>query len=46
VHIEGRDEPVAVALQNLSRADNQIQRTDQTVWLSWNEDAAVLLPLE
>ncbi len=44
VHIRGRDEPIAVSLQNFSHADNQMRRTDQTVWLSWNEDAAVLLP--
>ncbi len=46
VHLKGRDEPIAVALQNFSHADNQMRRTNQTVWLSWKEDAAVLLPPE
>jgi len=46
IHINGRNEPVAVALQNLSRADSQMRGTNQTVWLSWSDDAAVLLPPE
>ena len=46
VHIEGRDEPVAVAMQNVERPDQRTAGADQPVWLSWSEDAVVLLPPE
>ena len=38
VYVPGRDEPVSVAQQNLERD------TSQPVWLTWTEDAVVLLP--
>jgi spermidine/putrescine ABC transporter ATP-binding subunit len=46
VHLTGRDEPVAVAMQNEGRSAVGIDQTDQPVWLSWADDAIVLLPDE
>ncbi len=46
VHIDGREEPVSVALQNLVRSVDRIRRPDQAVWLTWEEDSVVLLPPE
>ncbi len=43
VHIPNRDLPVSVALQNLERSIEKIQRPDQAVWLTWSQDAVVLL---
>jgi spermidine/putrescine ABC transporter ATP-binding subunit len=43
VYLVGRDEPVAVAMQNAGRSAVGIDRIDQPVWLSWDEDAIVLL---
>ena len=43
VYLTGRDEPVAVAMQNAGRSAVGIDRIDQPVWLSWAEDAIVLL---
>ena len=43
VYLTGRDEPVAVAMQNAGRSAVGIDRIDQPVWLSWAEDAVVLL---
>ncbi|MBO68238.1 MAG: hypothetical protein CL398_07985 [Acidiferrobacteraceae bacterium] len=42
VHIDGKDEPVLVALQNLERATNVV-RSNQDVWLRWSESAAIVL---
>ena len=44
VYLPGRDQPVAVAMQNAGRSAVGIDQTDQPVWLSWAEDAIVLLP--
>jgi ABC-type Fe3+/spermidine/putrescine transport system ATPase subunit len=44
VYLPGRDQPVAVAIQNAGRSAVGIDQTDQPVWLSWAEDAVVLLP--
>ena len=44
VYLPGRDQPVAVAIQNAGRSAVGIDQTDQPVWLSWAEDAIVLLP--
>ena len=44
VYLDGRDEPVSVALQNLSRSTSDIREPDKPVWLSWEEDSVVLLP--
>jgi ABC-type Fe3+/spermidine/putrescine transport system ATPase subunit len=41
VHLTGRDEPVAVAMQNEGRSAVGIDQTDQPVWLSWADDAIV-----
>ncbi len=46
VYLTGRDEPVAVAMQNAGRSAVGIDQIDQPVWLSWDEDAIVLLPGE
>ncbi len=43
VHIPGRDEPVAVAMQNAGRSAVGIDQADQPVWLSWPNEAVVLL---
>ena len=46
VYLKGRNEPVSVALPNLARSLDRIRGVDQEVWLTWPEDAAVLLPRE
>ena len=43
VYLPGREQPVAVAMQNAGRSAVGIDQTDQPVWLSWAEDAIVLL---
>ena len=43
VYLEGRDEPVAVAMQNVESSLAGVGRTDQPVWLNWSKDAVVLL---
>lgn len=43
VHIAHRAEPVSVALQNLERAIDKIQHSDQAVWLTWSREAVVLI---
>ena len=43
VYLTGREEPVAVAMQNVGRSAVGIDRIDQPVWLSWSDDAIVLL---
>ena len=44
VHIDHRDEPVLVALQNLERSLDSLSRPNQPVWLTWSSDAVVVLP--
>ncbi len=46
IHIKGRDNPISVALQNLSGVLDQKYSTDKTVWLSWSDDAAVMIRAE
>lgn len=46
IHIENRDDPISVALQNLSGSLDMISKTDRRVWLKWAENAAVMLPLD
>ena len=46
VYLEGRSEAVSVALPNLARLLDRIGGVDQEVWLTWPDDAAVLLPRE
>ena len=43
VHLDGHDRPVAVAMQNMERPDVWAGQSDQPVWLSWSQDAVVLL---
>lgn len=46
IHVEGRENPISVALQNLTGVLDQVYTTNREVWLTWSEDAAVMLPLE
>ena len=46
VYVEGRTEPVSVALPNLARSLDLISGVGQEVWLTWSDHAAVLLPSE
>jgi ABC-type Fe3+/spermidine/putrescine transport system ATPase subunit len=43
VFLPGREEPVAIAMQNAGRSAVGIDGADQPVWLSFAEDAIVLL---
>ena len=44
VQIEGRDAPVAVAAQNAQRTMKAIDADQhEKVWLTWEEDSALLL---
>jgi spermidine/putrescine ABC transporter ATP-binding subunit len=43
VYVPGREEPVAVAAQNVERSDSKLGGSDQPVWLNWSRDAVVLL---
>ena len=45
INIPGRDQPIAIAMQNLADSTTTIA-PDQPVWLSWSENAIVLLPPE
>ncbi len=45
INIAGREQPVAVAMQNLADSTTMIA-PNQPVWLSWSENAIVLLPSE
>jgi hypothetical protein len=38
--------PLAVAAQNAKRKRAQSNLAGPTVWVSWSDDAAVLLPVE
>ena len=42
VYLAGREEPVAVALQNQHRTPSAVA-ADQPVWLTWASDSVVLL---
>ena len=44
VYIPGRDEPVAVAQQNVDHPRARHADAAQPVWLEWNQDSVVLLP--
>ena len=46
VYLEGRDEPVSVALPNLAKSLERLSGAGRDVWLTWSDDAAVLLPGE
>ena len=46
VYLDGRDEPVSVALPNLAKSLDRISGAGQDVWLTWSDEAAVLLPRE
>ena len=46
VYLEGRSEPVSVALPNLAKSLEQVGGAGQEVWLTWSDRAAVLLPRE
>ena len=46
VYLDGRDDPVAVALQNIDLSMSGFRTRDKTVWLSWSRDAVVLLPMD
>ena len=46
VYLEGRAEPVSVALPNLAKSLDRIGGAGREVWLTWSDDAAVLLPSE
>ncbi len=46
IHIEGRETPISVALQNLTGVLDQGYGTDREVWLTWSNDSAVMLPME
>ncbi len=46
VHVEGREHPISVALQNLTGVLDQMYATDRKVWLTWSDDSAVMLPME
>ena len=45
VHLPGREEPVAVAVQNSEATVADHAATDQPVWLSFNDASVVLLEL-
>ena len=47
IQIAGRDQPVAVASQNLGRVSERISGdTGRPIWLTWSQDSVVLLPPE
>ena len=45
INIPGREQPIAIAMQNLADSTTMIA-PNQPVWLSWSENAIVLLPRE
>ena len=45
VQVEGCEKPLAVALQNGERRIDGADPVGRPVWLSWEPDAAVLLPV-
>ncbi len=46
IYVDQREEPVSVALQNLSGLLDMVRSTDRDVWLTWADDAVVILPPE
>ena len=46
VYLEGRSEPVSIALPNLAKSLERVGGAGQEVWLTWSDQAAVLLPRE
>jgi spermidine/putrescine ABC transporter ATP-binding subunit len=46
IYIDGREEPIAVAMQNVDRSMAGLRDSDQSVWLSWDNDSVVLLAPE
>jgi len=46
VYLEGREDPVSVALPNLAKSLERIGGAGRDVWLTWSDAAAVLLPGE
>ena len=44
VRLAGCDKPISVAAQNMDRALDTHGSTDRPVWLSWANDAFILLP--
>jgi len=44
VNVEGCEKPLAVALQNGERRLDGVDPVGKPVWLTWEPDAAVLLP--
>ncbi len=46
IHVEGRESPISVALQNLTGVLDQMHTTDRKVWLTWSDDSPVMLPME
>ncbi len=43
VSVSGRDQPIAVAAQNAQRQLESVGDSRDTVWLTWEEDSALLL---
>ncbi len=46
VNIPGREQPVAVATQNMERMETLDFAAERPVWLSWSAEAVVILPRE
>jgi hypothetical protein len=44
VSVEGSDKPLAVAAQEVDASLSQYLERDAAVWLSWADDALILLP--
>ena len=43
IRVDGIEQPIAVSAQNATRADDSIRDQNRQVWLSWPNDAVVLL---
>ncbi len=43
VRVEGIEKPIAVSAQNATRTEGGVRDQERQVWLSWSEDAVVLL---
>ncbi len=43
VFLPGREQPVAVAMQNMERSAARLAASDQPVWLSFSGESVVLL---
>ena len=46
IYLKDREEPISVALQNLSGSLDSVRSVDRDVWLTWPNDAAVMLAAE